>query len=116
MYIIVYRSPSYPIESFRTILLDILLNLSFEDNPYIVLVGDFNICRRANCDTLETQLKEKGIDSRLDQEEFTRFESGTQIDWLFSNLSPQGPNAHAVMTFETVFSDHDGIFSSHLVS
>lgn len=72
LYFVVYRSPNCPIADFRNILLEAFYS-SVEDNPYIVFVGDFNICRWRNCDILEKELNDWGVTSKLDADEFTRF-------------------------------------------
>jgi len=74
------------------------------DNTKVVTLGDFNICRSTGTDILEEHLNAYNLFSINDSSTTKRI---TEIDWIFSDS--RIPKALAI-TYETPYSQHDGIF------
>jgi len=76
------------------------------DNTKVVILRDFNICRSTGTDILEEHLRAYNLFLINDSPTTKQI---TQIDWIFSDS--RIPQALAI-TYETLYSHHDGIFLS----
>ncbi|XP_075170221.1 uncharacterized protein LOC142242518 [Haematobia irritans] len=102
--IVLYRNTAYAETLFRSQLGELMENVKSRCQN-ILLIGDFNICRRSMDNLTEKMLCEKGFSSLLSQRSETT-KHGTQIDWAFSTLETNGIISK---TYTTVYSHHDGI-------
>ncbi|KAI8130619.1 hypothetical protein CVS40_0059 [Lucilia cuprina] len=110
IYIInLYRSPSFAEGLFRSFLkqaIDELQTHIRSEIKRILIIGDFNICRKTHPDnTTERLLIERGLVSHLHPTASTT-KHGTQIDWVFSNIPLNHVNAKI---YPTIHSHHDGV-------
>jgi len=103
-FIIVYRSPGFPIARFRNEIKADVEKVRRMDNTKVVILGDFNICRSTGTDILEEHLNAYNLFS-INHSPTTK--QITQIDWIFSDS--RIPQALAI-TYETPYSHHNGIF------
>jgi len=76
-FIIVYRSPGFPIARFRYEVKADVEKVRRMDNTKVVILGDFNICRSTDTDILEEHLNAYNLFSINDS---TTTKQITQID------------------------------------
>lgn len=104
-FVVLYRNSKFPISALSDILSEVMDSISLHDNAKLVIIGDFNICRKTNDSQIENILAQKRLHSLFDKKVITTV-GGTQIDWVWTNINTDQLNCS---TFETAHSYHDGI-------
>ena len=107
--IVLYRSPLFPEALFRNTLLGALSKLQNEHEVElgkVIIIGDFNICRKTLIrSNIEDIMEENGFQSLLEKTLSTT-KYGTQIDWAFSNVNLENS---VVKIYKTIYSHHDAL-------